>query len=321
MPHNISLITTIAAALGFGLLFGMLAVRLKLPALVGYLAAGVLIGPATPGFVADVALASQLAEIGVMLLMFGVGLHFSLRDLLDVKRIALPGAILQIAVATAMGIGLTLLWGWSIGAGIVFGLSLSVASTVVLLRALEASGQLDSTLVVVIGDHGEAFGRHNQWGHGTRIYEENLKVPCILINPKLFHGEERVVVGGLVDIAPTILDVIGQTKMPDNWQGRSLFAEGRSNRVYFCAPWSDFLFGYRDGGKKLIYNATKNTFEVFDLTKDPQEAMNLASTESAFIRAGREYMAAWVQYQAKFYERAFRRPPAHSSQNTVTTAN
>lgn len=144
MHHDLSLITTIAAALGFGLLFGMLAVRLKLPALVGYLAAGVLIGPATPGFVADVALASQLAEIGVMLLMFGVGLHFSLRDLLDVRRIALPGAILQIAVATGMGIGLTLLWGWSLGAGIVFGLSLSVASTVVLLRALESSGQLDS---------------------------------------------------------------------------------------------------------------------------------------------------------------------------------
>jgi CPA2 family monovalent cation:H+ antiporter-2 len=144
MHHNISLITTIAAALGFGLLFGMLAVRLRLPALVGYLAAGVLIGPATPGFVADVALASQLAEIGVMLLMFGVGLHFSLDDLMEVKGIALPGAVLQIAVATLMGIGLSHLWGWSLGAGLVFGLALSVASTVVLLRALEDRGQLDS---------------------------------------------------------------------------------------------------------------------------------------------------------------------------------
>jgi CPA2 family monovalent cation:H+ antiporter-2 len=144
MHHNISLITTIAAALGFGLLFGMLAVRLRLPALVGYLAAGVLIGPATPGFVADVALASQLAEIGVMLLMFGVGLHFSMADLIEVKGIALPGAVLQIAVATLMGIGLTHFWGWSLGAGLVFGLALSVASTVVLLRALEDRGQLDS---------------------------------------------------------------------------------------------------------------------------------------------------------------------------------
>jgi CPA2 family monovalent cation:H+ antiporter-2 len=144
MHHDLSLITTIAAALGFGLLFGMLAIRVKLPALVGYLAAGVLIGPATPGFVADVPLASQLAEIGVMLLMFGVGLHFSLRDLLEVRRIALPGAVLQIAVATAMGIGMAHLWGWSLGAGLVFGLALSVASTVVLLRALEGRGMLDS---------------------------------------------------------------------------------------------------------------------------------------------------------------------------------
>lgn len=144
MHHELSLITTIAAALGFGLMFGMLAIRLKLPALVGYLAAGVLIGPATPGFVADVALASQLAEIGVMLLMFGVGLHFSLGDLLDVKKIALPGALLQIGVATAMGIGLAHWWGWGLGAGLVFGLALSVASTVVLLRALEARGVLDS---------------------------------------------------------------------------------------------------------------------------------------------------------------------------------
>ncbi|MCA1248535.1 YbaL family putative K(+) efflux transporter [Massilia sp. MS-15] len=144
MHHEFSLITTIAAALGFGLLFGMLAIRLKLPALVGYLAAGVLIGPATPGFVADVQLASQLAEIGVMLLMFGVGLHFSLGDLLDVKKIALPGALLQIAVATLMGMGLAHWWGWGLGAGLVFGLALSVASTVVLLRALEARGVLDS---------------------------------------------------------------------------------------------------------------------------------------------------------------------------------
>jgi CPA2 family monovalent cation:H+ antiporter-2 len=144
MHHDISLITTIAAALGLGLLFGMLAVRLRLPALVGYLAAGVIIGPATPGFVADVHLASQLAEIGVMLLMFGVGLHFSLDDLLEVKGIALPGAVLQIAVATLLGIGLTHLWGWDLGAGLVFGLALSVASTVVLLRALEDRGQLDS---------------------------------------------------------------------------------------------------------------------------------------------------------------------------------
>lgn len=126
MPHNISLITTIAAALGFGLIFGMLAVRLRMPALVGYIVAGIIIGPATPGFVGDVALASQLAEIGVMLLMFGVGLHFSIDDLLEVRAIALPGALLQISVATAMGIVVAHLWGWGLGAGLVFGLAVSV---------------------------------------------------------------------------------------------------------------------------------------------------------------------------------------------------
>jgi len=144
MHHNLSLITTIAAALGTGLLFGYIATRLKLPALVGYLAAGIIIGPATPGFVADTALAGQLAEIGVMLMMFGVGLHFSLDDLWAVRKIALPGAILQIVFATALGMGLALYWGWSVGGGLVFGLALSVASTVVLLRALEERSILDS---------------------------------------------------------------------------------------------------------------------------------------------------------------------------------
>ncbi len=144
MPHSAPLITTIAAALGLALILGFVAVRLKLPALVGYLIAGVIIGPATPGFVADVELAGQLAEIGVMLLMFGVGLHFSLEDLLAVRRIALPGAIAQIAAATALGATVAVLWGWSLGAGIVFGLALSVASTVVLLRALESRSLLES---------------------------------------------------------------------------------------------------------------------------------------------------------------------------------
>ncbi|TWI62966.1 CPA2 family monovalent cation:H+ antiporter-2 [Pseudoduganella lurida] len=144
MPHDVTLITTIAAALGFGLVFGFLATKVKLPALVGYLAAGILLGPATPGFVADAHLAGQLAEIGVMLMMFGVGLHFSLDDLWEVRKVALPGAVLQIAAATAMGMGLAYWWDWTIGGGLVFGLALSVASTVVLLRALEERGILDS---------------------------------------------------------------------------------------------------------------------------------------------------------------------------------
>jgi CPA2 family monovalent cation:H+ antiporter-2 len=144
MHHNISLITTVAAGLGLALVLGFVAARLKLPALVGYLAAGIAIGPATPGFVADVDIAAQLAEIGVMLLMFGVGLHFSLDDLMAVRKIAVPGAVVQMAVATAMGAGLAHWMGWPLGAGIVFGLALSVASTVVLLKALESKGVLDS---------------------------------------------------------------------------------------------------------------------------------------------------------------------------------
>ena len=144
MPHSVSLISTIAAGLGLALIFGFLAIRLKLPALVGYLLAGVVIGPFTPGFVADAQIASQLAEIGVMLLMFGVGLHFSLDDLLAVRKIAVPGAVVQMTVATALGMGLAHWWGWNLGGALVFGLSLSVASTVVLLRALEERKALDS---------------------------------------------------------------------------------------------------------------------------------------------------------------------------------
>ena len=144
MPHSLNLINTIAAALGLALVLGFLATRVRLPALVGYLLAGVVIGPYTPGFVADAAMASQLAEIGVMLLMFGVGLHFSLGDLLAVRKIAVPGAVVQIMVATALGMAVVSWWGWSLGGALVFGIALSVASTVVLLRALETLGILDT---------------------------------------------------------------------------------------------------------------------------------------------------------------------------------
>ncbi len=144
MTHNLPLISTVASGLGLALVLGVIASRLKLPVLIGYLVAGVIIGPFTPGFVANSEIAAELAEIGVMLLMFGVGLHFSLDDLLSVKKIALPGALLQITAATLMGLGLASYWGWSFASALVFGLSLSVASTVVLLRALEAQGGLDT---------------------------------------------------------------------------------------------------------------------------------------------------------------------------------
>jgi CPA2 family monovalent cation:H+ antiporter-2 len=142
MPHDISLIATLAAGFGLAMVLGYGAARLRLPPLVGYLLAGVAIGPFTPGFVGDLSLAGQLAEVGVMLLMFGVGLHFSMADLMAVKRIAVPGAVVQIGVATLLGFALAQAWGWSVGGALVFGLALSVASTVVLLRALEDRGQL-----------------------------------------------------------------------------------------------------------------------------------------------------------------------------------
>ncbi|AOJ15723.1 sodium:proton antiporter [Burkholderia vietnamiensis] len=144
MPHDVSLIALLAAGFGLAMVFGYLASLLRMPPLVGYLLAGIVIGPGTPGFVGDLSLAQQLAEVGVMLLMFGVGLHFSLRDLLAVRKIALPGAVVQITVATLLGGALALAWGWSVGAALVFGLALSVASTVVLLRALEGRGLVET---------------------------------------------------------------------------------------------------------------------------------------------------------------------------------
>jgi len=142
--HEISLISTIGVGLIYGLIGGYLASRLRLPPLVGYLLAGVAIGPFTPGFVADAKLAPQLAEIGVILLMFGVGMHFSIRDLLAVRKIAVPGALVQIALAVALTCAVSSLWGASLGSSVVMGLALSVASTVVLLRALEVQGILKS---------------------------------------------------------------------------------------------------------------------------------------------------------------------------------
>jgi CPA2 family monovalent cation:H+ antiporter-2 len=142
--HNISLITTIAAGFGAALILGFIAERLKVPALVGYLFAGIIIGPATPVFVADVHIASQLSEISMMLLMLGVGLHFSPGDLLAVRRIAIPGALVQMGATTALGISLSLWWDWSADGAVIFGLSLVCASTVVLLKSLKGRNLLDT---------------------------------------------------------------------------------------------------------------------------------------------------------------------------------
>jgi monovalent cation:H+ antiporter-2, CPA2 family len=144
MPHDTPLISTIVAGLVLAFILGAIANRFRMPPLVGYLVAGIVVGPYTPGFVANGELATELSELGVILLMFGVGLHFSLKDLLSVRALAIPGAIVQIAGATIMGLGLATLLGWSLGAGLIFGLALSVASTVVLLKALQDRHMVES---------------------------------------------------------------------------------------------------------------------------------------------------------------------------------
>ena len=145
MPHDVTLIATFAVAFVLASIFGYIASRLRLPPLVGYLVAGVLMATSIPGFKADTAMAGQLAEIGVILLMFGVGLHFSLGALLAVRNIAIPGAVVQIVLATLIGAGMAMLWGWTFGAGLILGLALSVASTVVLVKALEERNALGTT--------------------------------------------------------------------------------------------------------------------------------------------------------------------------------
>jgi len=201
MPHDLTLITTIAASFGLALVLGFLAVRLRLPAILGYLVAGILLGPATPGFVADLELSAQLAEIGVMLLMFGVGLHFSLDDLLAVRRIAVPGAMAQITVATALGTMAAAVWGWGLGTGLVFGLALSVASTVVLVKALEQRGLLQSM--------------NGRIAVGWLVVEDLVMVLALVLLPPLSgwllarNGTELTTAGADTDLLMPFLTTVG----------------------------------------------------------------------------------------------------------------
>jgi arylsulfatase A-like enzyme len=174
------------------------------------------------------------------------------------------------------------------------------------LRTLRARGLAESTLVVIVGDHGEAFGRHDQMGHSSKIYEENVHVPLIFVAPATFAGETNASVGGLVDLAPTILELLGRP-LPGEWQGRSLLAENRSGRTYFFSPWSDLLFGLRDGDLKLIYNASNDSYEVYDLSTDRYEERDVAGRHSKFREQGLDRLAAWVQFQETYIARAIER--------------
>ena len=167
-----------------------------------------------------------------------------------------------------------------------------------LLRWLENQNLIDSTLVVIVGDHGEAFGRHGHFVHATNIYEEGVHVPLIFINPVLFSGEEYSTIGGLIDIAPTILDIL-DLQLPQKWQGSSLFSNNRVNRVYFFTAWSNYLFGFRQDNIKFIFDASNNKYEIYDLYKDPQETHNLTEQQPDFVKEGTQRLAAWVQFQNK----------------------
>ena len=167
------------------------------------------------------------------------------------------------------------------------------------MRALEERGVLSSTLVVVTGDHGEAFGQHGQYGHGTSIYEENLKVPLYFINSTLFHGEHKMDVSGMKDLATTVLPIIN-IAVPKIWQGRNLL-NTVSNEAFYFAPWSDYLFGYRKDNMKYVFNETQNTVEIYDLNTDPNEKTNLFSPAmKGEISKARARVAAWVQFQDKY---------------------
>jgi len=165
-----------------------------------------------------------------------------------------------------------------------------------LLDNLKKNGLTESTLVIVVGDHGEAFGEHNQFGHGSNIYEENIHVPLILINPLLFSGEEKTIIGGHLDIAPTTFDILQQTA-PSEWQGSSLFDSTRLNEDYFFSTWSDYMFGYRKDNLKVIFSAYQNKTMVFNLKDDPQEIKDISADMPALVDSAHHELAQWVQYQ------------------------
>jgi monovalent cation:H+ antiporter-2, CPA2 family len=226
MPHSANLILTLTTALSAALLLGLLTQRMRLSPIVGYLAAGVLIGPFTPGFVAHIELAQELAEVGVILLMFGVGLHFHVEELLAVRKIAVPGALVQIAVASALGLWLTHAFGWSFRAGLVFGLAISVASTVVLLRVLADQGVL-----------------HTRSGHiavGWLVVEDLFTVVVLVLLPVLAQDD------------PSVASLLGSI-------GLALL------KICALVAFT-FLFGRRAVPKLLGYVAATRSRELFTLT-------------------------------------------------------
>jgi lipoteichoic acid synthase len=172
---------------------------------------------------------------------------------------------------------------------------------------LAEKGLLESTLVVVVGDHGEAFDEHGTIGHASAIYEENVHVPLMLINPVLFHGESSDVLAGVSDMAPTVLDLLGFAA-PASWQGRSLFAERRPDAVLLFAPWNGFQLGFRQGHRKFIHNTSSGESWLFDLAVDPGETNNLAKTDATAMAQARRILAALVKNQLAHTARLLQAP-------------
>jgi len=169
-------------------------------------------------------------------------------------------------------------------------------------NGLEQRDLLDETLIVVCGDHGEAFGRHNQTTHGAAIYEENVHVPLLFINPQLFKGERIESLGGISDIAPSVFSLLGKP-VPQEWQGENLFSSNRRQRVYFFNPYSDYLFGMREGNYKFIYNATRDSYQLYDLAKDPQETKDISKENEAYVKEASGHVRAWMYYQASYMDK------------------
>lgn len=167
-----------------------------------------------------------------------------------------------------------------------------------LMQGLKKRNSLNNTLVIVVGDHGESFGTHNQYSHASKIYEENLHVPCLIINPALFNGATNNRIGGLIDIAPTVMHLLNM-KAPDEWQGVSLLSTKQKSHTFFVGPFSDFLFGSRFDNWKLIFNATSNYYELYNVNKDPKELENVANKHPGIIKKEYEMLAGWVQYHNK----------------------
>ncbi|WP_169305098.1 LTA synthase family protein [Pedobacter cryotolerans] len=165
-----------------------------------------------------------------------------------------------------------------------------------LVEGLKTRNLMNSTLIVLLGDHGEAFGQHGQTSHAGGIFEENLHIPLIFINPQLFNGEHIPKIAGISDVAPTIFSIL-KKPIPNEWQGENLFSKIRKEKVYFFTPYSDLLFGCREGNYKFIYNATTNTSYLYNLKNDPLESVNLASREPEYAKKLNNELNSWMQYQ------------------------